>query len=113
MIEILLAIVVLGIAINSTVECIHHALIFERMRAYFEAKDGLLNDIISCPYCLSYHVGWFLSLFMMTFLPWWSWIIVWLASTRVAQLINDREAAVSRTPKTNGYSVSIEKTDSK
>ena len=36
--------------------------IFARWRAYYEAMGGLLGELLTCPLCFSYHVGFWLTL---------------------------------------------------
>ena len=100
--------ILLGLAINSAVETIHHGRIFTSLRAKIEARGDLLSDIVGCPYCLSYHVGYILTLLLtianclITGAVWTNIFaapVLWLASTRLAHLINDGLKQFNRTPK--------------
>lgn len=97
-----------GLVISSTLEALLIGLvvlamlrawfmgsIFEYRRSYYQARGGLLGELLSCPLCLSYHAAfWCETLF---FVPvkvyaheWWSLAIslpVVFAAAAVAQTI--------------------------
>lgn len=88
------------------VETIHHGEIFAGMRARFEARGGLLAELVGCPYCLSHwtaalvtgvSVGSLIS--NPGSIDWWLVPLFWLAVIRLSNLANDCAHAVCRTPR--------------
>lgn len=97
-----------GLAVNGIVECLHHARIFARFRAWAEAYENGFSDLVACPYCLSHHVGYLVTLALlifhaMTFGFTWALMaigpVVWYATVRLSNLINDVLHKWIRTPK--------------
>jgi len=99
---------VVGLGVWAAVECLHHGAIFERLRAYLEARGGFFSELFVCPYCLSHNVGLLLAAVAETVTvlsTGWSWsilpryLLVWLAAVRLANLGNDLAHDRSRTPR--------------
>lgn len=83
-------------------EVIHHGSIFEAVRAYAEVSDSFFARLLTCPFCLSHWtalaaVGLAEIAFRTENLAFS--VLLWLASVRLANLLNDLTHGLSRTPK--------------
>ena len=89
-------------------EVVRHGSIFAPTRAYLEAKSDFLSKLISCGFCFSH---WAAAVSICLLGLHYSWvkvpvvpvdifygILLWLAATRVANLLNDFTKPWSRTP---------------
>lgn len=91
------------------VEVLHHSQFFSRFRAYIEARGGFINDLVSCPYCLSHWIGAGVSaISIVVFESTLSagtvglWFLIWTAAVRCANLLNDVTHSSCRTPRESG-----------
>jgi hypothetical protein len=97
---------VLVLCVNQIIETFRHGSIFAETRAKYEAGDRFIDELISCPFCLSHWVAAGTVLwYVIAFLLFESWLrilvsvpIYTFAVSRGAQLVNDVLAPFSRTP---------------
>lgn len=88
-------------------EVIHHGTLFERPRAWLEARGGLFDEWINCAFCMSHWTAAVSAAAAMTaFALWDDWLVstarlflLWLSSVRLANWANDRTHAHCRTPR--------------
>ena len=96
--------ILITLATWGIVETAHHGKLFASMRGYMEVKTGFIANIISCPLCLSHwvaalcvlllHVGkWEFNQMTIPYA-----LLLWIASTRLANLCNDLTHKSCRTP---------------
>jgi hypothetical protein len=110
LLDMLISLIIGSLAVNCTVECIHHSKLFSRLRALLEVTpDNLVSQVVACPYCLSFHVGYIIIFFTLLVISGGFFVklaiapVLWLAIVRGAQLINDVLHAKIRTPKIEDY----------
>lgn len=103
--------IILALACNLAVETWHHSSLFADWRAYFEAAETRLSELLGCPYCLSHWTSLALCLYYLgvATLRYWPglpavWVsvlqtpVIFMAVARIAQLLNDFTFRVNRTP---------------
>jgi len=88
-------------------EVIRHGSIFERQRAWLEARGGPIAEWIGCAFCFSHWAALLTS--AGTLFVWedvlWEWttlvklLLVWLCAVRLANLGNDLTHKWCRTPR--------------
>jgi hypothetical protein len=72
--DVIIDIVVIALAANAIATAWFYGDIFEKARAYFEARGGLLSELMGCPLCLPYHISLWVTLLLWlpgTFMPHW------------------------------------------
>lgn len=97
LVTVILLLPVAALATLQTVETWAHGSIFERPRAWSEAHQGLLYDLVLCEYCLSHWAAGFWSLFPFLYVtrlePTWELVLLPMyvpAVARLAVTIHDR-----------------------
>ncbi len=108
MLDILIAVLLTGLANNRAVEVWNHSALFGRPRRWIKKhKPWFFYGLLTCPFCLSFYTGLLLaSVASLSFglclsaLP-----ITWLASVYVSNKLND--GLNDKTPKAN-YEEDIE-----
>ena len=102
MLEVIFAVLLVGLATNRAVEVWHHSVIFAKPRTWVKTKrPRFIHGIATCPFCLSYHVSlWLAVLATCAFgLPWLSLPLTWLGGVYVANTLND--TIKTKTPRAN------------
>jgi hypothetical protein len=101
--EFLIAAVIATFANCAVIEAVHHGEIFARVRAWFEAREGFLSELVGCPFCFSYWTSLPLLLLclwhVLTLYQLPALIPLALAVTRMSNLLNDVLHAWCRTPR--------------
>lgn len=87
----------------AVIEAIHHGEIFASLRAWLEAKQGFLPELLTCPFCLSYWTPLPLLLLCLwhdlTIYQLPTLIPLSFAVTRMSNLLNDVLHKWCRTPR--------------
>lgn len=88
----------------AAVETLHHGSIFDNPRAWLQARGGFINDLVSCPFCLSHWTAMALtaSVFAVLVTDWKYGALApvyWLAVVRGSNLCNDYFHDKCRTPR--------------
>lgn len=99
--------IVLSLATWQAIEIYHHSYLFAEVRLSWQQPVtgsflGFVQDLQSCPWCLSVWVAAILATWFAVCSQLWSpltWPIYWLAISRAANLANDFFYLVTRTPK--------------
>ena len=96
--------IVLGLAVWQIVEIWHHGSIFAGRRADLEIEDSFKASLLSCPFCLSTWVGWFVAAMialagLTAWLGFLKILVAGLAAARLANLGNDLFHDRCRTPR--------------
>lgn len=103
MLDYLIAVFLIGLAVNRTVEVWWHSALFWKPRLAFKMKlfSFPFSGALTCPFCFSVHVGlWFSAYTIYAFsLSWWALPLLALGSTYVANMLND--VLPSKTPREN------------
>lgn len=103
MLDYLIAVILIGLAVNRTVEAWWHSALFWKPRLAFKMElfKFPFSGALICPFCFSYHVAiWFSAYTIYAFnLNWWALPVVALGATYVANMLND--VLPSKTPREN------------
>jgi len=104
------ATLIAALAVWEIVEIWHHSQLFAGRRAWLEAQDNWLADLLLCPFCLSVWVSLIVLLTVGTSVHleqhWPRWLcdlvllpVLVFAVARLANLFNDLTRKYCRTPK--------------
>lgn len=106
--ELFLMLGVASFAAWQGTETLTHGSIFDRPRAYLEARGGFWGDLVGCSFCLSHWVAFIITAISLATAilashapvkAAWGFVVYWLAVTRCSQLLNDLCHKITRTPK--------------
>jgi len=67
LVELITYFITVVFATDAALRAWFYGSLFQKWREYFYNKPGLLGDLLSCPFCLSYHVVFWL--FALTYTP--------------------------------------------
>jgi hypothetical protein len=101
--------IITALALCQIIETWHHSSLFAGVRAELELIDSWWSELLQCMFCLSHWVAAFLVLLGICLPVWLSMSAGWsmlckapamiFGLTRLAQLINDLQHPINRTPK--------------
>jgi hypothetical protein len=86
---------VVGLLTYGIVETIHHSSLFVPLIAELEVRNKFINELISCPHCLSYYAAAWAALVVILILPSWDittlplLLVIWFGGRKLAGLMND------------------------
>lgn len=88
----------LALASGQVVETYRHGSVFKPVRDWADRQqDTFLGKLLHCPFCFSHHPAWVILL-LWWLVPWFQFVVWWLAVTRLSQLINDLCHDKNRSP---------------
>ena len=84
----------------AVVEVIHHGSLFAEIRAYADAADGRLKELLGCPFCLSHWVGILGTVLAALAIEHRAgmayYILLWFGSVRLSNVFNDLTGSFKR-----------------
>lgn len=88
-----------ALAVNQVIETWQHGSIFRAWYARAEARDGFVAELLTCPFCLGHWVALLVVVGFLIVPAGARILILALAVTRLAQLLNDFSYPWQRTKK--------------
>lgn len=92
-------IIVIALCGAALTELVFHASFLREFRIKQETGNGKLKYLIRCPYCVSHWAALLATLLVVFHIRWIYWIALWLAATRLSNIIHDLIGSRSRSPK--------------